>query len=483
MDRPVSKDYRYEWLVLIAASVGTFLDALDVSILTVGLPALTIVFKTDSSVIGWVNIAYLITSQSLMFTLARIGDASGRKRIYGACLALYTVGLGLCSLSENVSHLIAARAIQGVGAAGVISLSTAIAAAVFPEEERGKVLGILSSVSALGLIAGPVMGGVILDLLGWRAIFYTRLPVGILGIIMAWVMVREQREPVTLHFDLGGAVSLFGCLTSLLLFFSLVGRQGFFSTPNLLLAGSTVLLFGIFLLFEAKAAQPIIDLGLFRNPVLAGAAAAGTVHAAVLAGSIFLLPFYLSEGVGYPATMIGVFLAIVGVPFLLLSAISGKLSDRFGSRLLSACGMSLACIALLFLSRLGGGSGGFAITAGLCIIGISYALFVPPNYSAIIGSVPRDRFGTASATLSVTRQMGSSSGIAVAGTLFASRLLSYSDHLAGRGLDTHLLRKMSVIYAFQDVLLLAALFGITGIIASSVRQKRKGPGHRRAGKK
>ncbi|MGD0238628.1 MAG: MFS transporter, partial [Syntrophorhabdales bacterium] len=292
MDRPVSRDYRYEWSVLIAVSVGTFLNALDVSILTVGLPALTIVFKTDSSVIGWVNIAYLITSQSLMFTLARIGDASGRKMMYSACLALYTVGLLLCSLSRNVPDLIAARAIQGVGGAGVISLSTAIGAAVFPEEERGKALGILTSVSAIGLIAGPLVGGVILDLLGWRAIFYTRLPVGILGIIMAWVMVREQREPVALHFDLGGAMSLFGCLTSMLLFFSLVGKQGFFSTSNLLLAGSTVLLLGMFLLFEAKAAQPIIDLGLFRNPVLAGAAAAGTVHATVLAGSIFLLPFY-----------------------------------------------------------------------------------------------------------------------------------------------------------------------------------------------
>ena len=172
--------------------------------------------------------------------------------------------------------------------------------------------------------------------------------------------------------------------------------------------------------------------------------------------------------------MVGVCLAILGVPFLLLSPISGKMSDRFGSRFLSAFGMSLACIALLFMSRLGSGSTGFAITIGLCIIGVSYALFVPPNYSAIIGSVPEDRFGTASGILSVTRQAGSSSGIAIAGTLFASRVFFYSDHFAGRGLDAHLVRKMSVIGAFQDVLLFAALFGIIGIIASSVQEKHKG---------
>jgi EmrB/QacA subfamily drug resistance transporter len=476
MNRTVSRDYRYEWSALIAVSLGTFLDALDVSIITVGLPALTVAFKTDSSVIGWVNIAYLVTSQSLMFSFARIGDASGRKRMYSACLALYTVGLLLCSLSRNAPDLIAARAIQGVGAAGVISLSTAIAVAVLPQEERGKALGILTSVSAIGLIAGPMVGGLILDLLGWRAIFYIRLPVGILGLITAWVIVREQKEPVALHFDLGGAMSLFGCLTSMLLFFNLAGKRGFLSTPNLLLAGSTLLLLGIFLLFESRAAQPIIDLRLFRNRVLAGAAAAGTVHAAVLTGSIFLLPFYLTEGLGYSARMVGLSLAIVGVAFFLLSPISGKMSDRFGPRLLSALGMSLACVALLFLSRLGSGSTALAITVGLCIIGISYAVFVPPNYSAIIGSVPRDRFGTASAIVSVARQVGSSSGIAVAGTLFASRLLFYSDRLAGRGLDAHLVRRMSVIGAFQHVLFLAAVFGIAGVVALSVRGPRKGSG-------
>jgi MFS family permease len=294
-----------------------------------------------------------------------------------------------------------------------------------------------------------------------------------LGIIMARVMIREQREPGTLHFDLGGAVSLFGCLTSMLLFFNLAGKWGFFSTTNLLLISSTILLLAVFLLFEAKAAQPIIDLRLFRNPVLTGAAAASTIHATVLAGSIFLLPFYLIEGMGYSASMVGVLLALLAVPFLLLSPITGKLSDRFGQRLLSACGMSVSCIALFFISRLGSASTGFVITLGLCIIGVSYGVFVPPNYSAIIGAVPKDRFGTASGILSVTRQVGSSSGIAVAGTLFASHLSFYSDHLAGRGLDTGLVRKISVISAFQDVLLLAAAFGTIGIIASLMRQKKR----------
>jgi len=471
MDRPVSRDHRYEWSVLIAVSVGAFLDALDVSILSVALPRLTVVFKTDSSVIAWVNIAYLLTSQSLMFSFARIGDATGRKRMYSACLALYTAGLLLCSLSRSAPHLIAARAIEGVGAAGVIPLTTAMAVAVFPERERGKALGILTSVSAVGLIVGPIVGGFILDLLGWRAIFYTRLPVGILGIVAAWVVVREQRESVALRFDLGGAISLFGCLTSMLLFFNLAGKRGFLSAPNPLLVGSALLLLAVFLLFESRAAQPIVDLRLFKNPLLAGAAAAGTINAAVLAGSIFLVPFYLTEGLGYSAPMVGFSISIVGVPFLLLSPVSGKMSDRFGQRLISASGMSLACVALLFLSRLG-----FAVAVGLCMVGISYALFVPSNYSAIIGSVPRDRFGTASGILSLVRQVGSSSGIAVAGTLFASRQLFYSGRLADRGLDVSTVGKMSVIGSFQYVLFLAAVFGTLGIIASTVGKKHRGSG-------
>ena len=195
------------WLVLLTVSVGTFIVTLDVSVLTVCLPALATAFKADPAAIAWVNVVYLITSQSLMFSIARLGDVRGRKRIYILGLAVYTAGLLLSSLSQNLIHLTLSRAIQGVGAAGVISLSTAIAVAVFPKEQQGKALGTLASAGALGLVAGPVLGGTMLDLFGWRSIFLSRVPVGMFGMLMAWFIVREQQEKPSgrFRFDLGGS--------------------------------------------------------------------------------------------------------------------------------------------------------------------------------------------------------------------------------------------------------------------------------------
>jgi EmrB/QacA subfamily drug resistance transporter len=458
---------RYKWLVLLAVSVGSFVATLDISVLTVCLPALAAAFKTDSSVIGWVSVVYLLTSQSLMFSLARIGDARGRKMVYMLGLALYTAGLILCSLSLNIPHLIVSRAIQGVGAASIISLSTAIAVAVFPEDERGKALGILASVDAVGLIAGPIIGGTALDMLGWRAVFFSRVPVALAAMLLTWFIVREQKDPVPrFHFDFGGAISLFGCLTAALLFLNLAGRWSLFSPPSLALFASALVMLAIFLRFEKKSAQPIVELALFRNPALTGAALTSGIHASVVVGSVFLLPFYLTGALGYSASMVGLFFSMLPVPFLLLSPLAGRMSDMIGPKFLSALGVALACVALFFLGRLGNGPTPLAIALCVCLIGTSYGVFIAPTNSRIMNSVPRDRFGTASGIIATTRQVGSSTGIAVAGALFASRLAFYSHHVADGRLAPHAIKKTAVTGAFQDTLLLAAVFGALGIITA-----------------
>ena len=461
------KDERYKWLVLLAVSVGSFVATLDISVLTVCLPALAAAFKTDSAVIGWVNVVYLLTSQSLMFSLARIGDARGRKMIYMLGLALYTAGLVLCSLSRNIPHLIVSRAIQGVGAASIISLSTAIAVAVFPEDERGRALGVLASVDAVGLIAGPIIGGTALDMLGWRAVFFSRVPVALAAMALAWFIVREQKDPVSrFHFDFGGAISLFGCLTTALLFLNLAGRWSLFSAPSLALFASALVMLAIFLRFEKKSAQPVVELALFKNPVLTGAALTSALHATVVAGSAFLLPFYLTGALGYSASMVGLFFSMLPVPFLLLSPLAGRMSDIIDPKFLSALGVALACVALFFLGRLGNGPTPLAITLCVCLIGTSYGIFIAPTNSTIMNSTPRDRFGTASGIIATTRQVGSSTGIAVAGAVFASRLAFYSHHVANGWLGPQAIKKTAVTGAFQDTLLLAAVFGTLGIITA-----------------
>lgn len=210
----------YKWWVLLTVSMSSNMVALDLSVLTTCLPQLGRVFNTDSSTLGWLNIVYFIMSQSLMLTLSKLGDAKGRKRIYLIGLVLYTIGLTAASLSLSVGQLIACRVIQGAAGATISALGIAITVAAFPPDERGKAIGVLMGAMSIGLVAGPVLGGVILDLLGWRAIFYLRIPFLLACLVMAWVIVEEQKgiEGRRFKFDTVGSLSLFGWLTCLLLF-------------------------------------------------------------------------------------------------------------------------------------------------------------------------------------------------------------------------------------------------------------------------
>ena len=192
--------------MLAAISAMVLMTSLDASILYTTLPRLAAVFHTKSSTVGWLNIVYYIVNLSLTLTLAKIGDALGRKRILLFGLAFYTFGLALASVSSSMIQLIAARGMQGVGGATAVALGTAITVAVFPPGERGKAVGILTGAGSAGLIVGPIVGGIILDLIDWRAVFYARVPVILACLIAIWLVVEEQRptEKKAFNFDLLG---------------------------------------------------------------------------------------------------------------------------------------------------------------------------------------------------------------------------------------------------------------------------------------
>ena len=228
----------YRWWVLLTVSLGSISVAFDNSILVTVLPRLAAVFHTDSSVISWVNLVYLITSQSFMLVLARIGDVKGRRKVFMAGMAFYTAGLIGCACAQSVAALVVARAVQGVGAATGYSLTMAMAVAVFPPRERGKAIGILAGSGSAGLVVGPVIGGLLLDFLGWRGVFYARTPIAIAALVMAWLIVKEQKaEDKTFHLDIAGVLGLACFVTSYLLFLSFGGKRGFL-TPSVIAVGA-----------------------------------------------------------------------------------------------------------------------------------------------------------------------------------------------------------------------------------------------------
>ena len=405
-----------------------------------------------------------------MLILARIGDAKGRKMVYMTGLGFYTAGLVGCAVAQNVGMLIAARALQGIGAATGYSLSMAIAVAVFPSEERGRAIGILAGSNSVGLVVGPVIGGLLLDFLGWRGVFYARAPVAMAALAMAWFIVREQKaEDASFRLDVTGALGLSCFLTSLLLFFSFGGKWGFF-TPSVLAMGALGLCFFVwFMIVENRAVQPILRLSLFKRRLFAASTATGFFNGWGTATMTFLVPFYLVQGLGFSGSAVGLTMALVAAPLLILSPISGRLSDKMGTTVLCTTGITLATMGLFLLSRPIANPSYTAIAVGVALVGVGTAIFVAPNNSAIVGSVPKDMLAIASGVAITTRQVGSSSGIAIAGALYGSYQSYHVTQLTAKGMEIAAARRLASVDGFAEAMLIGAILSSVGIITSLVR--------------
>jgi EmrB/QacA subfamily drug resistance transporter len=462
----------YKWLALFTVAVGSFSSTLDASIVTISFPRLTKAFAVETSAVLWVTVVYLLVSVSLMLSVGKLGDVLGRKKIYAMGSALFTIGLAFCSLSQSISQLILSRMLQGVGAAMIISLGTAIVTAAFPTAERGKAVGLLGAVISAGLLSGPLLGGFLLDLLDWRAIFYTRIPISIIGTVMACRLLKEQTgRGKEFFFDWLGAVLLCAFLTSLILFFNLGGKRGYGSAPAAALAGAAILLLALFIFQERRATEPTVDLGLFKDRVFACANLSLGFMFFALGFYTFLMPFYLIDGLGYSAWHTGLTIAVVSVTTLVVAPVSGSLSDRIGTRLLCTAGITLICIALLLISRLDLQSSTADVVLRLVLFGVGSGLFQSPNNSSILGAAPRDRLGTASAMLATIRQIGISLGVAASGTLFAGYRASFAAQLAESSADPSMIGKLSLVSSFQDTLVIAFAICSIGIVTSLARGK------------
>jgi len=468
------KGISYKWLALITVSIGTYMSTLDASIVNISFPRLTRVFDTTPSVVLWVSVAYLLVSVSLVFAFGKIGDFLGRKKIYTLGFGIFTIGLILCTFSQSILQLILARIVQAIGASMTVALGTAIITAVFPPQERGKALGISGATVSAGLLSGPVIGGVLVDLFDWRSIFYVTIPVALAGMVMAITCLREQKVTEgKFKFDWGGALTLSLGLAFLLLFFNLGGKTSF-SEPEVIAFGIMSLVFiAIFIVLERKAANPVLDLKLFRNRLFAAGNFSMLIMFVGLSANTLLMPFYLIDGLEYPASQSGLLFASVSITALVIGPISGWLSDKIGYRLLCTVGIALMSFGLFWLSRLGTDSKLTDIVPRLVVMGIGSGLFSSPNNSSIMGSVPWEKLSTGSAMIATVRQVGMSSGIAIAGAIFTSRQAAHLASLSANSPVTTEVSRLALIHGYQDTTLIAALVCALAIFTSFSRGKSR----------
>jgi EmrB/QacA subfamily drug resistance transporter len=473
-------DYSRKWYVMAAVSMGVFLATIDGSIVNVALPSLVRAFDTEFAVVQWVVLAYLLTITTLMLSMGRLGDMIGKKHLYASGFVVFTIGSVLCGLAPTVYWLIAFRVLQAIGAAMLMALGMAIVTEAFPPPERGKALGFYGTMVSVGIVIGPVLGGLLIGAFSWRWIFFVNLPIGIVGTWMVFRFVPAFKPEGGQRFDFAGALCLFASLMTLLLALTLGQQRGFTDPGVLALFGAGTVLMAVFILVEWKSEQPMIDLRLFKNRLFSINLVTALIAFVCLSGTIILMPFYLENVLGYDPRSVGLILAIVPIALGITAPIAGILSDRLGTRPITVLGLFILVIGFAAVSTLSVETTALGYVLRFLPIGIGVGVFQSPNNSAVMGAVPRARLGIASGLLAITRTMGQSIGIAALGALWASRVLFRSGQdLPGGATNASPVAQVAglsdTFLVVVGLIILALLLAIWGLIQERRSQRAAGP--------
>ena len=400
--------------------------AIDSTIVTLALPDMMVKLHADLIEMTWVIMAYILISTVFLLTFGRVADMFGRVRMYNLGFVVFTVGSALCGISQSALQLILFRLVQGSGAALMMVNSPAIITEVFPMNERGRALGINGVTWALGGIAGPILGGLILAAGNWRWIFYINVPIGIVGTVWGYRALHEMSKPRQgEHFDPLGAATFSLGLVALLVALTLGIQFKWTSLPILSLFALFVVMFILFFLWERRAASPVLDLSLFKNRVYNFSVLSAMLQSLAMFAVDFLIIYYLQAVRGYsPLTA-----ALLLIPLPLVSAVvgplSGLLADHIGARIPATLGLLLQATALAwFITRISPITPYWELAVGLALMGLGGGLFWSPNTSAAMNSAARSRLGIASATLATLRQTGMVTSFAVALAVAAGSLPS-----------------------------------------------------------
>ncbi|GCF08714.1 MFS transporter [Dictyobacter arantiisoli] len=463
-----------KWAILIVAAIGTFMATLDSSIVNISLPSIAHEFGVPlSGEVEWVVIAYLVATAAIMLTAGRLADMLGKKVIWVSGLIIFTVSSACCGLAPTLPILIIARAVQGIGGALTMAVGPAMITGAFPTHERGRALGLNAITVSLGISVGPVLGGFLTGALSWRWIFFVNLPMGIIGLIATFIVLKGGIQHNEAHFDPLGALLLaigLACITAALSF----GVELGWLSPLIL----TLLSIGILSLLalpyvEMHVGTPVIVLSLLKNRVFTSSILSLLLGTLALFAVGFMMPFYLEELRGFSTQLSGLLLTPMPLAIAFIAPFSGALADRIGTRWLAAGGLTICCIGLVLVSFLNAHSSIFDIVWRLFLIGVGQAIFQSPNNSALLGAAPREHQGSASGFLATSRTIGQSVSIALAGAVFTSLGGATAGAILSSGksgIQTAALQQ-TFVNSFHAAFLTCAGVAAIGILTSLVRGK------------
>jgi EmrB/QacA subfamily drug resistance transporter len=422
-DGPARRRVEYKWIVLSVTTIGALMAAIDSTIVILALPDMMVKLHADLVEMIWVIMAYILVSTVFLLTFGRIADMLGRVRMYNLGFVVFTAGSALCGMSQTAGQLIASRLVQGSGAALLVVNSFAIITEAFPRDERGRALGINAITFGAGGVLGPLLGGFILGAASWRWIFFINVPIGVVGATWAYLALKEQgvrtqRE----RFDILGAITFSVGLLAILSALTLGIQAGWNSPSILALFGLFALMLAVFIYWENRTENPVLDFSLFKQRVYNFSVLAAMMQALALFAVQFLIVFYLQAVRGYNPLQAALLLIPLPVLTSVIAPFSGRLADRIGARIPATLGLLLQAVALVLFTRLTPTTPLWQIGATLALMGLGGGLFFSPNTSAAMNAAPPNRLGIASATLATLRQVGMVSSFALSLAVAAASL-------------------------------------------------------------
>ncbi|HEY9898004.1 MAG TPA: MFS transporter [Pantanalinema sp.] len=456
------------WKAVASLSLSMLLPSLGTSIANVGLPTLAHAFGATFQEVQWIVIAYLLAITTVIVSVGRLGDLTGRRRLLLAGIFLFTAASLICGVAPTLRFLIVARAVQGLGAAVMMSLTMAFVGETVPKEKTGSAMGLLGTMSAIGTALGPSLGGVLIAGFGWPAIFLVNVPLGIMTLVLAHRYLpvdRQESKTDRVGFDLVGMLLLALTLSAYAL--AMTMGRGHFGPLNIALLLAAAFGVSLFVHAEARAASPLLRLAMFHDPRLSAGLTMSALVSTVIMATLVVGPFYLSRALGLDTTAVGLALSVGPLVAALSGVPAGRIVDRFGAPRMTIAGLIGIVGASFILSILPATFGIAGYLAPIVVITAGYALFQTANNTAVMTDIRQNQRGVISGMLNLSRNLGLITGASVMGAAFA--LSSGANDITAAGLDA-VATGMRFTFAVAATLITVALAIAVGSRAHATRQ-------------
>jgi EmrB/QacA subfamily drug resistance transporter len=451
-------------LLLAAIALGVVMDGIDGSIVNVALPTMAVYFNTDTGTIAWVIITYLLMMAGLLLVFGKLADRGFAKKLFLLGFVIFTLGSAACGIAPALDILLAARLVQGIGAAMIAAVAPLLCMRYLPKEMLGTALGVLAATTSIGFAAGPAIGGIITQYLSWHWIFLVNIPIGIIGILYAArVIPGDEPEDHPESFDYPGAVTLFGAMIFCTFVLEEIATRGI-TDPLILTCGALCLLCtGLFIVRELSAKEPFLNIRLFLEWQFTVVLIAYLLLNMIFLGIIYLLPFYMTMEMHFDMATSGLFLLIPMAVVAIISIPFGQWSDRHGRRVfaVAACGIFVVFSAIFAV--LSPESGIIPLLTGLVLMGVAFGIAAGPASSRIIESAPKGEEGTGSSLMVTAIYFGG-----VLGTAIYAMLFSFATSDAGRIVAFTDLDSVTFLSGFHITMAAGLVLSVIPLVLSAV---------------